>query len=148
MPLNMGEQKYPVGIQSFSEIRQNGYVYIDKTDYIHKLISRGKYYFLSRPRRLGKSLLLSTLEAFFRGKRELFKGLAIDSHDDITWEEYPVLHLDLNAQDYTKDDSSLDQVLESNLAYWENIYGVQYTPVSLCVLKESSRPSTALPADR
>lgn len=123
-------QKYPIGVQNFEKIIRNGFLYIDKTEFIYRLITKGEYYFLSRPRRFGKSLLLSTLEAFFQGKRELFKGLAIDSHDDITWEEYPVLHLDLNAQDYTKDDSSLDQVLESNLAYWENIYGVQYTPDS------------------
>lgn len=118
-------QKYPIGVQNFEKIIRNGFLYIDKTEFIYRLITKGEYYFLSRPRRFGKSLLLSTLEAFFQGKRELFKGLAIDSHDDITWEEYPVLHLDLNAQDYTKDDSSLDQVLESNLAHWENIYGVQ-----------------------
>lgn len=123
-------QKYPIGVQNFEKIIRNGFLYIDKTEFIYRLITKGEYYFLSRPRRFGKSLLLSTLEAFFQGKRELFKGLAIDSHDDITWEEYPVLHLDLNAQDYTKDDSSLDQVLESNLAHWENIYGVQYTPDS------------------
>ena len=74
--------KYPIGIQSFEEIRTEGYLYIDKTDLIHKLISEGKYYFLSRPRRFGKSLLLSTIEAYYRGRRDLFKGLAIDSLTD------------------------------------------------------------------
>lgn len=71
--------KYPIGIRSFSEIRHNDYVYIDKTELIHRLISEGKYYFLSRPRRFGKSLLLSTLEALFAGRRELFRGLSIDT---------------------------------------------------------------------
>ena len=69
--------KYPIGVQSFEEIRTEGYLYIDKTDLIHKLISEGKYYFLSRPRRFGKSLLLSTIEAYYRGRRDLFKGLAV-----------------------------------------------------------------------
>lgn len=75
----MGQIKYPIGIQSFSEIRNNGYLYVDKTEYIHQLVATGKYYFLSRPRRFGKSLMISTLEALFKGKHELFKGFAIDS---------------------------------------------------------------------
>ncbi|MBQ1219516.1 MAG: AAA family ATPase, partial [Bacteroidales bacterium] len=69
---------YPIGIQSFEKIREGGYVYVDKTDLIHKLVTSGTYYFLSRPRRFGKSMLVSTLEAYFRGKRELFDGLAIE----------------------------------------------------------------------
>ena len=69
---------YPIGIQSFENIRRGGFVYIDKTALIHQLATTGKYYFLSRPRRFGKSLLLSTMEAYFRGKRELFEGLAIE----------------------------------------------------------------------
>ncbi|MCM1225623.1 MAG: AAA family ATPase, partial [Lachnospiraceae bacterium] len=77
---NMCEElRYPVGIQSFAEIREGGYVYVDKTAFIHKLACEGKYYFLSRPRRFGKSLLLSTIEAFYRGRRDLFRGLALDS---------------------------------------------------------------------
>lgn len=116
--------KYPIGIQSFSEIISGNYLYVDKTEYIYNLVSKGKYYFLSRPRRFGKSLLLSTMEAFFLGKRELFKGLAIDSHDDITWEKYPVLHLDLNAKDYTRDDDSLYVQIDSYLRQWESRYGV------------------------
>ena len=70
--------KYPIGIQSFESLRTNGYVYVDKTAYIYKLATEGKYYFLSRPRRFGKSLIVSTMAAYFRGKRDLFKGLAID----------------------------------------------------------------------
>ena len=70
--------KYPIGIQNFESLRKDGYLYIDKTELIHKLVSEGRYYFLSRPRRFGKSLLISTLEAYFQGKRELFEGLAIE----------------------------------------------------------------------
>lgn len=116
--------KYPIGIQSFSEIISGNYLYIDKTEYIYKLVSKGKYYFLSRPRRFGKSLLLSTMEAFFLGKRELFKGLAIDRYDDIAWEKYPVLHIDLNAKDYTRDNDSLYNQLDSYLKGWEQKYGI------------------------
>ena len=95
----MSNLRYPIGIQSFSEIREGGYIYIDKTEYIYRLIAEGKYYFLSRPRRFGKSLLLSTIEEYFKGNREFFNGLAISKHDH-TWDKYPVLHLDLNAERY------------------------------------------------
>lgn len=120
------EKKYPIGVQSFPEIISDGYLYVDKTEFIYKLIDGSKYYFLSRPRRFGKSLLISTLEAFFLGKRELFKGLAIDRHDDIKWQEYPIFHIDFNAQDYTHGKESLCQVLENSLKAWENRYGVTY----------------------
>ncbi|MDE6272507.1 MAG: AAA family ATPase, partial [Muribaculaceae bacterium] len=91
--------KYPVGVQSFSEIRTGGYLYVDKTALIYRLSQEGKYYFLSRPRRFGKSLLLSTLEAYYQGKRDLFQGLALDSLTD-DWDPHPVLHLDLNTAEY------------------------------------------------
>ena len=81
---------YPVGIQNFKEIREGGYLYIDKTELIHKLANTGKYYFLSRPRRFGKSLLVSTIEAYFLGKKDLFKGLAMEKLET-EWKEYPVL---------------------------------------------------------
>ena len=70
--------KYPIGIQDFKSIVDGGFVYVDKTALLHKMVTEGKIYFLSRPRRFGKSLLISTLEAYFQGKKELFKGLAID----------------------------------------------------------------------
>lgn len=73
--------KYPIGIQNFEDLRLNNYIYIDKTKYIYKLANEGKYYFLSRPRRFGKSLLISTIEAYFQGKRELFDGLAIQQEE-------------------------------------------------------------------
>ena len=74
----MQRMKYPIGIQSFEQIIQNGYVYVDKTSLIYKLINEGKIYYMSRPRRFGKSLLISTLENYFLGRKELFKGLAIE----------------------------------------------------------------------
>ncbi|MBD5328762.1 MAG: ATP-binding protein [Bacteroides sp.] len=92
--------KYPVGIQSFEFIRRGGYVYVDKTDVIHHLVSSGSYFFLGRPRRFGKSLLLSTLEAYFQGRKELFDGLAIDRLQPDEWESYPVVRIDLSGQNF------------------------------------------------
>lgn len=112
---------YPIGIQTFEEIRKGGYVYVDKTELIYKLVNSGKYFFLSRPRRFGKSLLISTLEAYFSGRKELFEGFAIERLEN-GWMEYPVLHLDLNTQKYDTSKALLD-VLEENLEKWEEIYG-------------------------
>ncbi|MBQ8065909.1 MAG: AAA family ATPase, partial [Prevotella sp.] len=84
--------KYPIGIQSFESLRREGYVYIDKTALIWELANQGRYYFLGRPRRFGKSLLISTLEAYFEGKRELFEGLAIERMET-EWKQYPILHM-------------------------------------------------------
>ena len=91
---------YPIGIQNFEKIRKEGYVYIDKTAMIYQLVKTGNYYFLSRPRRFGKSLLISTLEAYFQGKKELFTGLAMEKLEK-DWIAYPILHLDLNAENYS-----------------------------------------------
>ena len=90
---------YPVGVQNFEKIRKEGYVYVDKTALIHRLVKSGTYYFLSRPRRFGKSLLISTLEAYFSGKKHLFEGLAIEDLET-EWNEYPILHFDLNAKKF------------------------------------------------
>ena len=114
--------KYPIGEQSFREIIRNGSVYVDKTMYISRLVSSGKYYFLSRPRRFGKSLLVSTLEQYFRGNRELFAGLAIDRLEPDEWARHAVLHLDLNGKNYTTDRSLLSQ-LNYFLDDWEKEYG-------------------------
>ena len=84
----------PIGIQSFESLRKEGFLYVDKTELIYKMIKGGRYYFLSRPRRFGKSLLMSTIHAVFDGKRELFDGLAIADKADIDWAKHPVLHLD------------------------------------------------------
>lgn len=116
-----GQIRYPVGIQSFAAIREGGYLYVDKTSYVYRLISTGKYYFLSRPRRFGKSLLLSTIESYYLGRRELFKGLALDSLTD-DWEPHPVLHLDLNSREY-RNYESLIKELQRHLDKWESIYG-------------------------
>ena len=112
--------KYPIGIQSFEEIRKNGCVYIDKTALIHQLIDNGKYYFLSRPRRFGKSLLISTLEAYFLGKKELFKGLAMEQLET-EWITYPVLRFDFKPLDYTREGILLSE-LDRMFSKWEKLY--------------------------
>ncbi len=121
---------YPIGIQSFEKIRQGGYVYVDKTALVYKLANEGCYYFLNRPRRFGKSLLVSTLEAYFQGKKELFEGLAIEKLEK-KWEEYPVLHLDFTGSRYTGL-PDLQTALDQQLARWESRYGVtaKYTDPS------------------
>ena len=111
----------PIGIQSFEYIRRNNYVYVDKTAFIYQLVNTGKPYFLSRPRRFGKSLLLSTLEAYFLGKRELFKGLAIEKYET-EWATHAVLHLSLNAEKYDSPER-LHDMLEFQLRGWEETYG-------------------------
>lgn len=119
----MENKIYPIGIQNFESLRNDGYFYIDKTALVYQLVKTGRYYFLSRPRRFGKSLLLSTLEAYFQGKKELFDGLAMEKLEK-DWIKYPILHLDLNAEKYTAPEA-LDQVLESALRGWEALYGAQ-----------------------
>ena len=113
---------YPIGIQNFEKLREGGYVYVDKTAHIYKLATSGTYYFLSRPRRFGKSLLISTMESYFSGKKELFKGLAMEQLEK-DWIEYPVLHLDLNSGRYMNPED-LDIVLDQHLNNWETLYGV------------------------
>ena len=117
----MSTQKLPIGIQTFSKIISEGYVYVDKTAYLIPLVRDGGYYFLSRPRRFGKSLLLSTLEAYYQGRRDLFSGLALGGMTD-DWEPHPVLHLDLNVGVYDCVDGLLS-VLNSYLERWESLYG-------------------------
>lgn len=117
---------YPIGIQSFEEIRNGGFVYVDKTALIYRLAASGQYYFLSRPRRFGKSLLVSTMETYFSGRKELFEGLAMESLEK-DWTEYPVLHLNLTGSSYT-DISHLKVSLDQHLRKWESLYDV--TPMS------------------
>ena len=119
---------YPIGIQNFSEIREGGYVYVDKTAQIYSLSSTGKYYFLSRPRRFGKSLLVSTMEAYFQGRKELFKGLAIEKLEK-NWTASPVLHLDLTGNRYLTV-ADLYEKFELHLDRWETLYGRQGNYVS------------------
>ena len=125
----MNARTYPIGIQSFEKLRKDGYLYVDKTALLYQMVKTGSYYFLSRPRRFGKSLLLSTLEAYFQGKRELFEGLAIEKLEK-EWKEYPVLHLDLNTQEYKSIDS-LRERLEIALHEWERIGGAEPVERSL-----------------
>ena len=120
--------KYFIGIQSFPDIRERGFVYVDKTAFVYQMALMGKYYFLSRPRRFGKSLLVSTMEAYFLGRKDLFKGLAIEKLET-EWKKYPVLHLDLNAGRYGKE-TDLDDFLNDSLAQWEQIYGSRPTEVN------------------
>lgn len=114
--------KYPIGVQSFERLRNDGYVYIDKTEYIHALVAGTTFCFLSRPRRFGKSLLVSTLEALFQGKRHLFKGLAIESLD-WDWQHYEVIHLDFNGVNYMQPDA-LDNFLDYRLKKFEQKYSI------------------------
>ena len=120
--------KFPIGIQNFEKLRNDGYVYVDKTALLYKLVNNGSYYFLSRPRRFGKSLLISTLESYFSGRKELFKGLAIENLEK-DWEEYPILHLDLNTAKYDSTDALLN-VLNDVLSNWETSYGTSPTEVT------------------
>ena len=125
----MNYQNLPLGIQGFEKIRQGGYLYVDKTSIISQLVSTGSYYFLSRPRRFGKSLLLSTLHAYFNGRKDLFEGLAI-AEQEREWKQYPILHLDLNTEDYEKPDA-LRNKLDAVLCEWEQSYGSNPTEKSL-----------------
>ena len=123
--------KYPIGIQDFEDLRRNGYKYVDKTNFVYKLTDEGKYYFLSRPRRFGKSLFLSTLEAYFQGKKELFEGLAI--YDlETEWKKYPIFHIDLNTANFREKDS-LYNVLNDYLTTWEDKYGTRESEATLAL---------------
>ncbi|WMI96043.1 ATP-binding protein [Bacteroides fragilis] len=119
---NTMSRKLPIGIQSFEKLRTGGYLYVDKTELVYRLAKAGVPCFLSRPRRFGKSLLLSTLEAYFLGKKDLFKGLAIERLEQ-DWLVYPVMHLSLNAEKYDSNER-LANLLESQLEAWEAEYGV------------------------
>ena len=116
---------YPIGIQTFDKIRQGGYLYIDKTKYIYEITHPGQYVFLSRPRRFGKSLLMSTFDSYFRGRKDLFKGLAIEKLEK-DWTEYPVLHFDLSdIKKGTVED--FGENVNSSLASMEGEFGIAKT---------------------
>ncbi len=125
----MNNKLYPIGIQNFEKIRKDGYFYVDKTALVYQLVKTGSYYFLSRPRRFGKSLLISTLEAYFQGKKELFEGLAIEQLEK-DWITYPILHIDLNTQKYDTPES-LENKLNGVLDDWESLYGTRAAEKSL-----------------
>jgi hypothetical protein len=112
----------PIGVQDFEKLRNGDYLYVDKTALLYQLVSTGSFYFLSRPRRFGKSMLQSTLHAYFEGKKELFEGLAIEKLEK-DWIKYPVFHLDLNLIK-RGDPKSLDSILDGALSKWEKNYGL------------------------
>ena len=118
-------RKLPIGVQSFEKLRNDGFIYVDKTEYIYRLVQSGASYFLSRPRRFGKSLFLSTLKAYFEGKRELFEGLKIselEGDNPDAWEAYPVLYFDFNKKNFQRN-TALEEVLDDHLRDWEHKYG-------------------------
>ncbi|MCR5289377.1 MAG: ATP-binding protein [Treponema sp.] len=121
----MKNRYLPIGIQDFEDLRNRGCIYVDKTALVYKLITEGKPYFLSRPRRFGKSLLLSTFEYYFLGKKDLFKGLAIEKLED-KWEEYPVLKISFGADNYP-DLVSLRSALNLQLSKYEKLYDIEVT---------------------
>ncbi len=122
----MTPQLYPTGSQSFQQIREGGYLYIDKTDFIYKMTHLGTdYIFLSRPRRFGKSLLVSTLKAYFEGKKDLFKGLKIENLEK-EWIEYPVLHFDLSLSHSVSKDA-LERYIADLISTEEELLGMPIT---------------------
>ena len=124
----------PIGVQSFKVLRNDRYLYVDKTKYIAQLVASSRVYFLSRPRRFGKSLFLSTLAAYFRGQKELFKDLYLEKAEEeqaaqenrAAWQEYPVLYLDFNTKNYT-DEQALVDILNLHLDEWEAHYSIPKT---------------------
>ena len=122
----MMAKRYPLGIQTFSEIVKGNYYYADKTDVVYRLAHYAKFHFLSRPRRFGKSLFVSTLQAYFEGKKELFKGLAIEKLEQ-EWTEYPVLHFDISQSKYF-DVDTVKKALNILLTPYEELYGLKTDP--------------------
>ena len=119
----MQEKILPIGIQDFEDLRKRNFLYVDKTSYIYKLSHEGKPYFLSRPRRFGKSLLLSTMEAYFLGKKDLFNGLAIE-YLEKDWTEYPVITISFGKNSYNSNKDLL-KTIDEILSFYENKYSVK-----------------------
>ncbi|MGP1431822.1 MAG: ATP-binding protein [Treponema sp.] len=123
-------RKLPIGVQNFEVLQNGNFIYVDKTEFIWKLVTESRVHFLSRPRRFGKSLFLSTLKAYFLGQKELFKGLAIEKLEETQaemrdiWQEYPVLYLDFNAAQY-RSVRDLEIIINDHLCQWEKIYGME-----------------------
>lgn len=115
--------KYPIGIQSFDRIIEDGFVYVDKTDMLYSLVKEGSIYFLSRPRRFGKSLLLSTLKNYFLGRKELFKGLKMETLEK-DWKVYPVFHIDFNGGNFTQK-GVLQRWIDGYVSSWEREMGIE-----------------------
>ena len=123
------QRKLPIGVQSFKVLRNDRYLYVDKTMYLAQLVTSGRVYFLSRPRRFGKSLFLSTLAAYFLGQKELFKGLYLEKAEEeaavqegrVAWQAYPLLYFDFNTENYS-DENSMHTILHTHLVQWEKQY--------------------------
>lgn len=131
--MEKNEKKYPIGIQNFESLRNDGYFYVDKTRHVYDFVNTGRYYFLSRPRRFGKSLFLSTLQAYFEGKKELFEGTYIATQEK-EWIEYPILKLDLNAENYEAAPAEiLSQRIDATLKEWEQDYPTGFETYSFGV---------------
>ena len=123
-------KRYPVGLQTFSELREKNYVYIDKTAYVYEMAhADAKYLFLSRPRRFGKSLLTSTLRSYFEGRKELFEGLAIEQLET-EWTAYPVLHFDMSTAKHVGEKQLVEEI-NGKLVEYEKIYGRDESHVNL-----------------
>ena len=128
-------RKLPIGVQSFEKLRSEGFIYIDKTKYIYELAHTSSQYFLSRPRRFGKSLFLSTLRAYWEGKKELFEGLDIvelEKNNPDAWQPYPVFYFDFNRDSFQRT-HALEVVIEAHLEDWEKIYGCEKEDASLAI---------------
>ncbi len=119
----LNRMKYPIGIQSFDQLIEDGYVYVDKTDLVYRLAKEGKIYFLSRPRRFGKSLLVSTLKNYFLGRKELFKGLKMEALEK-DWKVYPVFHIDFNGGNFTQK-GILQRWIDGYVSSWEREIGME-----------------------
>lgn len=119
----LNRMKYPIGIQSFDQLIEDGYVYVDKTDLVYRLVKEGKIYFLSRPRRFGKSLLVSTLKNYFLGRKELFKGLKMEALEK-DWKVYPVFHIDFNGGNFTQK-GILQRWIDGYVSSWEREIGME-----------------------
>lgn len=128
-------RKLPIGVQSFESLRQDGYLYVDKTKYVYELVHASKQYFLSRPRRFGKSLFLSTLRAYWEGKKELFEGLDIvelEKDNSDAWQPYAVFYFDFNRDNFLRE-RALEEVLAAHLETWEKAYGCEDAKSSLAI---------------
>lgn len=133
-------RKLPIGIQGFAGLRNDGYIYVDKTDYIYKLRHNGKLYFLSRPRRFGKSLLLSTMKAYWQGKKELLSNLKIaelEEDNPAAWLPNPVFHFDFNGGIYSESFTGLESRLNEHLRNWENEYNITVDEITDFIKKIS-----------
>ncbi|MBQ8920089.1 MAG: AAA family ATPase, partial [Acidaminococcaceae bacterium] len=119
-------RKLPIGVQSFESLRKDGFLYVDKTKYIFDLVHTSKQYFLSRPRRFGKSLFLSMLKAYWEGKKDLFEGLEIvklEADNPEAWQSYPVFYFDFNKDNFQRE-TALEEVLDAHLQTWEKEHRV------------------------